>query len=144
MSVVFRLSPGSISSDCHGYRDGGPPSSGVCGTMRGISQTRFPYSASIWRTFLPRNTSLGGHNTKITAAERAMAETSAFDPVNQPIKNPALRGFLLAGGERGIRTLDTRLTYTPLAGERLQPLGHLSSFVDQLSYLSGRRHQVVF
>ena len=30
------------------------------------------------------------------------------------------------GGERGIRTLDTRLTYTPLAGERLQPLGHLS------------------
>ena len=32
----------------------------------------------------------------------------------------------LTGGERGIRTLDTRLTYTPLAGERLQPLGHLS------------------
>ena len=34
----------------------------------------------------------------------------------------------LYGGERGIRTLDTRLTYTPLAGERLQPLGHLSKF----------------
>ncbi len=34
----------------------------------------------------------------------------------------------LSGGERGIRTLDTRLTYTPLAGERLQPLGHLSNF----------------
>ncbi len=32
------------------------------------------------------------------------------------------------GGEGGIRTLDTRLTYTPLAGERLQPLGHLSVF----------------
>ena len=32
------------------------------------------------------------------------------------------------GGERGIRTLDTLLTYTPLAGERLQPLGHLSRF----------------
>ena len=30
------------------------------------------------------------------------------------------------GGEGGIRTLDTLLTYTPLAGERLQPLGHLS------------------
>ena len=30
------------------------------------------------------------------------------------------------GGERGIRTLDRGLTYTPLAGERLQPLGHLS------------------
>ena len=32
----------------------------------------------------------------------------------------------LDGGERGIRTLDRGLTYTPLAGERLQPLGHLS------------------
>ena len=32
----------------------------------------------------------------------------------------------LNGGERGIRTLDRGLTYTPLAGERLQPLGHLS------------------
>ena len=32
------------------------------------------------------------------------------------------------GGEGGIRTLDTRLTYTPLAGERLQPLGHFSEF----------------
>ena len=32
----------------------------------------------------------------------------------------------IGGGERGIRTLDRGLTYTPLAGERLQPLGHLS------------------
>tara|TARA_R110000796_G_scaffold185697_1_gene302559 strand:- start:9535 stop:9885 length:351 start_codon:yes stop_codon:yes gene_type:complete len=30
------------------------------------------------------------------------------------------------GGEGGIRTRDTLLRYTPLAGERLQPLGHLS------------------
>ena len=30
------------------------------------------------------------------------------------------------GGEGGIRTLDTVLGYTPLAGERLRPLGHLS------------------
>ncbi len=30
------------------------------------------------------------------------------------------------GGEGGIRTLDELLTHTPLAGERLQPLGHLS------------------
>lgn len=30
------------------------------------------------------------------------------------------------GGEDGIRTHDTLLTYTPLAGERLRPLGHLS------------------
>ena len=34
--------------------------------------------------------------------------------------------FLMYGGERGIRTLDGLLTHTPLAGERLQPLGHLS------------------
>ena len=31
-----------------------------------------------------------------------------------------------AGGEGGIRTLDTLLAYTPLAGEPLRPLGHLS------------------
>ena len=36
------------------------------------------------------------------------------------------RAPFLYGGERGIRTLDRGLTYTPLAGERLQPLGHLS------------------
>ena len=35
-------------------------------------------------------------------------------------------GALMYGGERGIRTLDTLLTYTPLAGARLQPLGHFS------------------
>ena len=32
------------------------------------------------------------------------------------------------GGEEGIRTLDALLTHTPLAGERLRPLGHLSTF----------------
>ncbi len=31
------------------------------------------------------------------------------------------------GGEEGIRTLDTLMRYTPLAGERLRPLGHLSN-----------------
>ena len=34
---------------------------------------------------------------------------------------------LSTGGERGIRTLDGVLAHTPLAGERLRPLGHLSS-----------------
>ena len=41
-------------------------------------------------------------------------------------KSARRRIFSLDGGEGGIRTLDTLLTYTPLAGERLQPLGHLS------------------
>ena len=34
--------------------------------------------------------------------------------------------FTRSGGEGGIRTLDELLTHTPLAGERLRPLGHLS------------------
>ena len=31
-----------------------------------------------------------------------------------------------SGGDEGIRTLDGLMTHTPLAGERLQPLGHVS------------------
>ncbi len=42
--------------------------------------------------------------------------------------SPRDAGLLVNGGEGGIRTLDTLLTYTPLAGERLQPLGHFSRF----------------
>ena len=38
-------------------------------------------------------------------------------------------GFLVSGGERGIRTLDTLLTYTHFPGVRLQPLSHLSGIV---------------
>ena len=41
-------------------------------------------------------------------------------------KSPLKAGCFVYGGEGGIRTLDTLLTYTPLAGERLQPLGHFS------------------
>ncbi len=38
-----------------------------------------------------------------------------------------LNSFLLSyGGEEGIRTLESLLSSTPLAGERLRPLGHLS------------------
>lgn len=41
-------------------------------------------------------------------------------------KPPQWGGFFMYGGEGGIRTPDTGLGYTPLAGERLRPLGHLS------------------
>jgi hypothetical protein len=41
-------------------------------------------------------------------------------------ENRVLLTETLYGGERGIRTLDGLLTHTPLAGERLRPLGHLS------------------
>ena len=47
--------------------------------------------------------------------------------VFQPdIKKAPVGAFFMSGGERGIRTLDTLLTYTPLAGERFRPLSHLS------------------
>ena len=32
------------------------------------------------------------------------------------------------GGDGGIRTLDALLAHTPLAGEHLRPLGHVSVF----------------
>ena len=51
-----------------------------------------------------------------------------FNSHHDKQKTPALPGLFICGGEGGIRTLDTRLTYTPLAGERLQPLGHLTKF----------------
>ncbi len=49
-----------------------------------------------------------------------------INPLSTPQKSP-YSGALIHGGERGIRTLDGLLTHTPLAGERLQPLGHLSN-----------------
>ena len=53
-------------------------------------------------------------------------EGSHLCPRPSAIQKRNLKVPLLYGGERGIRTLDRGLTYTPLAGERLQPLGHLS------------------
>ena len=41
-------------------------------------------------------------------------------------KKPPIGGSFVSGGERGIRTLDTLLTYTHFPGVRLQPLSHLS------------------
>ena len=38
-------------------------------------------------------------------------------------------GFLGDGGERGIRTPDTLLTYTHFPGVRIRPLCHLSGLV---------------
>ena len=43
----------------------------------------------------------------------------------------------LAGGEGGIRTLDGLMAHTPLAGERLRPLGHLSVCVQRLPGVPG-------
>ena len=46
--------------------------------------------------------------------------------LRQQNKKPPMGAFYFVGGERGIRTLEGRLTLTPLAGERFQPLSHLS------------------
>ena len=43
------------------------------------------------------------------------------------------------GGERGIRTLDTLLTYTHFPGVRFQPLSHLSAARQRVSELTAQR-----
>jgi len=48
------------------------------------------------------------------------------NPTHLQKKSGLCARFFLIGGERGIRTLDGLLAHTPLAGERLRPLGHLS------------------
>ena len=67
------------------------------------------------------------------AHPRAMGFVTLYSGSNQNFDQIKQRGlyapFVLSGGERGIRTLDGLLTHTPLAGERLQPLGHLSNIV---------------
>ena len=52
------------------------------------------------------------------------------------------RSFKQYGGERGIRTLDTLLTYTHFPGVLLQPLGHLTVFLEffETSLYSKARH----
>lgn len=40
----------------------------------------------------------------------------------------------ILGGQRGIRTPDTLLTYTRFPGVRLQPLGHPSKFINLMHY----------
>src|SRR5690625_5256054 len=51
-------------------------------------------------------------------------------------KKTAHWGRFLYGGEGGIRTLDTGLGYTPLAGELRQPLGHLAEILSALARLN--------
>ncbi len=56
---------------------------------------------------------------KTRKRRRAIGEMLLFQGV-------IILGEKFNGGEEGIRTLETRLAPTPLAGERLRPLGHLS------------------
>ena len=63
-----------------------------------------------------------------SGARRASKGGVVGDDKWAKIKFPMFYSILLkdSGGEEGIRTLDTGLPHTPLAGERLRPLGHLS------------------
>ena len=54
------------------------------------------------------------------------------------IKKPPQGRYLVSGGERGIRTLDTLQTYTHFPGVRLQPLSHLSGNLLQPIRLGAR------
>ena len=61
-----------------------------------------------------------------------LIEIHFFHNSRQNSIQPMKMNLFEYGGERGIRTLDELLTHTPLAGERLQPLGHLSKIVSLL------------
>ena len=57
----------------------------------------------------------------------SFATTFSFNFNDLAIKPVYSALHLNNGGEGGIRTPDTLVRYTPLAGERLRPLGHLSA-----------------
>ena len=76
----------------------------------------------------PRGATPVGFASKLCSAQSLSNQRiRPHHPLPKTQKGPC--GTLhVFGGEGGIRTLDTLLTYTPLAGERLQPLGHFSRF----------------
>ncbi len=86
----------------------------------GITQNSLKPVLTLWASPLTR---LGAKYScgRIWSNDRVLVK-----PPSQHHKKGTARSLFYNGGEGGIRTLDTRLTYTPLAGERLQPLGHFS------------------
>ena len=63
-------------------------------------------------------------SSKNIVTKRNIIRFSSFAcPLKQ--QSPRTAGFVVYGGEGGIRTLDT-LPYTHFPGVRLRPLGHLS------------------
>ena len=86
---------------------------------------RRDYPKQAHRLFCPRRASRLWRS--VPNASRLVEPDGSHPIFTAQMKTPPFRGRLrLDGGEGGIRTLDTLLTYTPLAGERLQPLGHFS------------------
>ena len=68
-------------------------------------------------------------DVRVTESEASVDGFRDFQTQKKPQRT---LGFHV-GGERGIRTLDTLLTYTHFPGVRLQPLGHLSNNLFQIS-----------
>jgi hypothetical protein len=76
------------------------------------------------RVLTPFGGAFGGPNR--FAICRTVGFSSGLSLRQTQKKTPQCGALFWSGGERGIRTLDTLLTYTPLAGERFRPLSHLS------------------
>src|SRR5450759_2881002 len=74
------------------------------------------------------------------------APSTPFSPGKTPGYETNHKLIQVSGGESGIRTHDRVLPYTPLAGARLRPLGHLSVYhranTNLTSYLSPVRRVV--
>ena len=62
-------------------------------------------------------------------SNRRLLESPTLSAITKQAPKRGLFGY---GGEGGIRTLDGLLTHTPLAGERFQPLSHLSVFANSI------------
>ena len=89
----------------------------------------------LWNSPLPDSSQVTAQLAELGKLEDNFATKFCYKAATKkPQQQNSYWGFLY-GGERGIRTLDTLLTYTPLAGARLQPLGHFSKTFIPLLYL---------
>ncbi len=79
-------------------------------------RSRVLYPAELWVRVLPR---IIGRFTFLAITFSLYINDLSVYPFEAPYTNN--------GGEGGIRTPDTLMRYTPLAGERLRPLGHLTA-----------------
>ena len=133
-SVVLLRSPGqelfpaySVKGACYVMSAGGfPHAQARCGRAEGGID-----DYALWGVITLRASSACGLRASKLLLWSQLVEQGFESNPPAPLLNqkaPAERRglFGLTGGEGGIRTLDTLLTYTPLAGERLRPLGHFS------------------
>ncbi|CDX33430.1 hypothetical protein MPLDJ20_150540 [Mesorhizobium plurifarium] len=74
----------------------------------------------------PRGLNPGESGNRSTELRRAGESAAHRLPQNRLARRFVARHAGEDGGEDGIRTHEKLLTSTPLAGERLRPLGHLS------------------